>query len=416
MTILNYYLIKLLSAFLNLIKSHRISMKSNKIIIASVAVIIVGTAYFLLQSITHHPENAALLNEDSVAGKSIELNEAQLKSVNIAEVEEKNFADRREAVGSIDFNQDMTVQVYSSYQGKIITAFSSIGSEVLKGQPLFTIDSPDLAQTESTLISSAAIFSQTSHALARARELLKIKGISQKDFEQSVTDQQTAEGNFKAARNNVRLFGKMESEIDSIIEKKQIDPVLVVPSPISGRVTARNAAPGLFVQPGASPAPYAVSDVSVMWMIAGVTESDSPLLRIGQDVKVKVTAYPNRTFYGKISTIGATIDPNTHRMSVRSEIRDPKHELKPGMLATYIISTGEPEKTPAVPYGAVVREGDGTMTAWVTSDRRKFTARTVKVGLQQDGFDQIIEGLKAGELVATDGALFIDNATTINKQ
>ena len=122
----------------------------------------------------------------------------------------------------------------------------------------------------------------------------------------------------------------------------KIDPILVVPCPITGRITARNAAPGLLVQPGNPPAPYSIADISTMWMLANVTEADSPLFRVGEDVKVTVLAYPDRVFEGKITTIGATVDPNTHRLMTRSEIQDPNHELRPGMFATFVIRTGNP--------------------------------------------------------------------------
>jgi cobalt-zinc-cadmium efflux system membrane fusion protein len=149
-----------------------------------------------------------------------------------------------------------------------------------------------------------------------------------------------------------------------------------------------------------------------MWMVANVAETDFPLLRLGEKVDVTVTAYPGRVFGGKIVNIGASVDPSTRRVSVRSEISDPKHELRPGMFATFVITTGEASRSPAVPLNGVVREGDGAMTVWVTSDRHRLVKRTVKVGLQQDGFDQILEGLQSGELVATDGALFLSNAIT----
>jgi cobalt-zinc-cadmium efflux system membrane fusion protein len=97
---------------------------------------------------------------------------------------------------------------------------------------------------------------------------------------------------------------------------------------------------------------------------------------------------------------------------VRSEIRDPKHELRPGMFATFVIRTSKTTRSPAVPFSGVVREGDGTMTVWVTADGKRLVKRTVKVGLQQEGLHQIVEGLKPGELVATDGALFLNNALT----
>jgi cobalt-zinc-cadmium efflux system membrane fusion protein len=83
------------------------------------------------------------------------------------------------------------------------------------------------------------------------------------------------------------------------------------------------------------------------------------------------------------------------------------------MFANFLIRTGEPMRSVAVPYDGVVREGDGTMTVWVTADRRRFTQRPVKVGLLRDGHYQILEGLQPGELVATEGALFLSNALAI---
>jgi cobalt-zinc-cadmium efflux system membrane fusion protein len=350
---------------------------------------------------------------DSPPTDSIELSETQLKSVKVAAVEERDFPIEKEAVGSIDFNEELLTRVFTPYQGRIIGLFAKVGDEVEKGQLLFTIDSPDLLQACSTLISAAGVLQLTTRNLARLKMLYESRAISQKELEQAASDQQTAEGALRAARDAVRIFGKSDAEMDRMIAERHVDPTLVVPSPISGRITARNAAPGLLVQPGNLPAPYTVADVSTMWMLANVAETDSPAFSVGQEVKVSVMAFPNRTFEGHISTIASAVDPNTHRVLVRSDVEDPKHELRAGMFATFVIRTGQPVRSPAIPLDGVVREGDGTMTAWVTADRRRFTRRTVKVGLARDGYNQILEGVQAGDLVATEGALFLSNAITM---
>jgi len=343
------------------------------------------------------------------AQASVDLNDTQVKTIRFAPVGARTFPRQRIAVGNIDFNEDLAVQVYSPYAGRIIQAFAQLGDEIEKGKALFTIDSPDLVQAESTLIAAAGVYELTSAALTRAKGLFETQGIAEKDLQQAISDQQSAEGALKAARDAVRVFGKSEAQIDEIVAKRKIDPALVVPCPISGRVTARNAQPGLFVQPGSPPAPYAVADLSTMWMLADVTESDIPMFRLGQSVRVKVLAFPDRDFEGKVTNIGATVDPTTRTVVVRSEIRDPKHELRPGMFATYVINVQAPVKGLAVPLAGIVREGDGTMTAWVTMDGHHFTRRIVKVGLQEGGFDQILEGLQPGEQVVTDGAVFLSN-------
>jgi cobalt-zinc-cadmium efflux system membrane fusion protein len=347
------------------------------------------------------------------AANIVELLETQLKAVKVEVASEREFPIEKSAVGSIDFNEEMLTQVFTPYQGRIVELFAKVGDEVKKGQPLFTIDSPDLVQASSTLISSAAVLELTTRNLERMKMLYEARAAAQKDFEQATSDNRTAQGAYRAARDAVRIFGKTDAEMDRIVEKRQVDPILVVPTPISGRITARNASPGLLVQPGNAPAPFTVSDISTMWMLANVAESDSPSFSVGQDVRVTVMAYPGREFPGRISTIGSTVDPTTHRVLVRSEIDNPKHELRSGMFANFVIRTGDPMRSVAIPVDGVVREGDGTMTVWVTADRRRFTMRPVTVGLLRDGYYQILEGLRSGELVATEGALFLSNALAI---
>ena len=199
-------------------------------------------------------------------------------------------------MGNIDYDEDLSVQVFPDYQGTIIETLVQLGAEVQKDQPLYTIKSPDLIQAESTLIGAAATYVLTSKELARARAL---GGVAEREKEQATSDEQTAEGALKAARDAVRVFGKTDAEIDQMIASRKIDPALVVRSPISGKITSKNAQPGLLVQPGNLPAPYSVADVSIKWMLANVMESDIPLFHLGQPVEVKVMAYPDRVFRGQ---------------------------------------------------------------------------------------------------------------------
>jgi membrane fusion protein, heavy metal efflux system len=346
---------------------------------------------------------------------SVTLNDKQLNSVKVDSIGEHDFPLVKTAVGNIDFNEDMTVQVFTPYQGKIIQLYAKVGDEVQKGQTLFTIDSPDLLTAEANLISAAGVLDQTTRVVARARELYQTHAISQAELELDISNQITAEGNLRTGRDAVRIFGKSDAEIDQIVAERKADPTLVVPSPISGRVTARDGQPGLFVQPGSPPAVYSVADISTMWMLANVAESDVPAFHVGQDIQVSLLAFPDRVFHGRIWSMDAMVDPNTHRMLMRSAIDDPNHELRSGMLASFVIRVGDPVSSLAIPVDGVVREGDGTYTAWVTADRRQFTQRVVKIGMEDDGYRQILDGVKSGELVATEGAVFLSNMVLIGQ-
>src|SRR5271167_425179 len=352
---------------------------------------------------------ASATSHTSSVETTLDLSPSQLTSIKIEPVGTYLFPVEREAVGNISFADDLSVDVFPAYQGTIIKAFVELGVQVQKGQLLYTIKSPDLIQAESTLIGAAATYELTSKELARAKDLNGSNGVSERELEQATSDEQTAEGALKAARDAVLVFGKTNAEIDQMISSRRIDPALVVRSPISGQITSFNAPPGLLVQPGNPPAPYSVADVAIKWMLANIPESESASLHVGQPVAVKVMAYPDRAFKGKVSKVYEAVDPNTHRVTIRSEIPDPKNELRPGMLANFVIRVQGPLEATAMPTNGVVREPDGSMVAWVTTDRHRFVQRIIKTGLRTDSQVQILEGLQRGELVVSDGAVFLSN-------
>jgi membrane fusion protein, heavy metal efflux system len=346
----------------------RLSKRTTVLFITTVAIIV---AMGLLVSVRGHgqpadvtePQEPAANSSTSPSEPTLELLASQLSAIKIGPVGSYSFPVEEDAVGNIDFDGNLSVQVFPLYQGTILNVLVELGAQVQKEQPLYTIKSPDLIQADSNLIGAAATFELTNKELERAKSLNGSNGVSQREFEQAASDQQTAEGALKAARDAVRVFGKTDAEIDQMIASRKIDPALVVRSPIAGKVTSKNAQPGFLVQPGNDPAPYTVSDVSLKWMLADVVESDISLLHLGQPVQMNVMAYPDRRFKGKVSKIYAAVDPNTHRVTTRSEIADPKDELRPGMLANFVISVRDPVEATAMPANGVVREPDGTMTA-----------------------------------------------------
>jgi cobalt-zinc-cadmium efflux system membrane fusion protein len=246
-------------------------------------------------------------------------------------------------------------------------------------------------------------------------------------FTKNLPSPVSAKTDSDAASNVVELS---ETQLKSVKVETAIQHKFTLQQEAVGSIAyheqeARNVHPSMPWHPGDAPVADAATNRSTRLLVANIPESDSPLIHVGQHVEAKVRAYPDRVFDGKISALGGTIwdsggnpavDPNTRRITVRCEIADPKNELYPGMLANIVIQVQQTEESVALPINGVVREGDGTMTIWVTTDRQHFEKRTVKVGLQQGGYDQILDGLKPDELVATDGALFIDNALTTASQ
>ena len=382
--------------------------KTSVVAFVTAAAIMVATGVLESGCSRGHAANANSPPQPSAKSNvsTLDLSPSQLSSIKIEPVGSYQFPVEKDAVGNIDFDEDLSVQVFPAYQGTILKTFGELGARVQKDQPLYTIKSPDLIQAESNLIGAAATFELTNKELLRVQGL---GGIAEREKEQATSDQQTAEGALKAARDAVLVFGKTNAEIDQMIASRKIDPALVVRSPIAGKITYKVAQPGFLVQPGNTPAPYSVADVAIKWMLANVSETDVPLFHLGQQVQVKVMAYPDHPFKGKVSKIYETVDPNTHRVTIRSEIADPHDELRPGMLANFVIRIQNPVEAAAIPVNGVVREADGTMTAWVTTDRRRFEQRIIKIGLRNDDRVQVLEGLRSGELVVADGAVFLSN-------
>jgi cobalt-zinc-cadmium efflux system membrane fusion protein len=387
---------------------------SKRVIVVAVTAAAIIVAMGLLESgrsrgqasNANTPQESGTKSTPSLSEATLDLSPSQLNSIKIEPVGSYRFPVEKEAVGNIDFDEDLSVQVFPAYQGTIIKTFAELGARVQKDQPLYTIKSPDLIQAESNLIGAAAALDLTNKELARVQGL---GGVAEREKEQAASDQQTAEGALKAARDAVLVFGKTDAEIDQMIALRKTDPALVVRSPISGKITYKVAQPGFLVQPGNTPAPYSVADVAIKWMLANVSESELSFFHLGQPVQVKVLAYPNRVFQGKVSKIYETVDPNSHRVTIRSEIADPNDELRPGMLANFVIRVHDPVEATAIPANGVVREADGTMTAWVTTDRRRFVQRIVKIGLRIDDRVQVLDGLQRGELVVADNAVFLSN-------
>ena len=239
-------------------------------------------------------------------------------------------------------------------------------------------DDPNLIQAENNLLSTAAQYELTRKALARVKSLGRPNGIAEKDLEQATSDEQTAESAYVAARDALHYLGKTYADIDRMAAKGKIDT-------------------------------EAPERQATKWIVASLTESDSVYVRPGQALTASVMALPDRTFKGSVSEVYSAVDPNAHRLAVRAQIADPRNELRGGMLATVLIEVQPPQSSIGVPENSVVREGDGTMTVWVTSDRHHFVQRIVKTGLREDARVQILQGVRPGETVVTDGAVFLDN-------
>ena len=344
-----------------------------------------------------------------VGPDEVQLASEQLAELNVGIVESRTFESRRDAIGIIDFNQDMAVQVFSPYQGRIGSMLVRAGEDVTRGQVLYTVQIPDIASAASTLISTTGTLKVANQTLRRAQGLYETQSIALKELQQNTADQQAADAGYRAARKTLSLFGLPNKDIEDIEAQRKVDTEMQVRSPFAGRVTARAGAVGQLVQPGSGTAPLTVANLQTLWMVASVPESELASYSLGQLVSVKVPAYPDMTFTGKISYISDTADAATHRITVRAEVPNNKRLLKPQMLANFNITLSLPVSSVAVPANALAREGDGSISVWVTQEGSRFKRRKVQTGMVQNDVVQVLTGLAPGEKIARDKALFLSN-------
>ena len=388
--------------------------KKRLFVVAAGLVVVLGLGlglgfwYFQPEN-THKTDQKSVPQTIRMGPGEIQLTSAQLPELKIGPVTAQSFESRREAIGIIDFNQDKTVQVFSPYQGRISKMMVRAGDDVARGQVLYTVQIPDIATAAAALISTAGTLKVATQTLLRAQALYESQSIPLKELQQNTADQQAADAANRAARKTLTLFGLTDKDIENAEIQRNVDTEMSVRSPFAGRVTARAGAVGQLVQPGSGTPPIVVADLQTLWMVANVPEAELAGYTVGQPVAVKVAAYPDMTFAGKLNYIGDSADAASHRITVRAEVPNVKRLLKPQMLANFNITLGAPVSAVAVPANAIAREGDGSVSVWVTQDGSRFKRRTVQVGQLQGGMVQVTAGLSAGENIARDKALFLSN-------
>jgi len=245
----------------------------------------------------------------------------------------------------------------------------------------------------------------------RAYDRLHAVELMNRDVDYQIRE--TAESALDAVKNRLRLLGKTDAEIVAYEKNGTLSPETKIRAPIAGTIVQRKVGIGQYINASGDPQ-FVIGDLSTVWLIANVRESEIPKIRIGQEVEAKVAGFGNRIFKARVNYMAASLDPATRRLAVRSEVDNPDRVLRPEMFATYTIITGKGEPSPSVPLSAVVYEG-GRTHVWVARPDGAVEARDVQLGLINADNAQVVTGLAAGEQIVNRGALFIDRAASGDK-
>src|SRR5919201_644911 len=347
---------------------------------------------------------------------------AEWASLTIQPVTERAFRAENVTEGKIAVDEDRSTPVFSPYAGRVLKLFVKPGDTVKVGEPLFTVQAADMVQAQNDFISAATALNKARSAqnLAeiidkRQRLLYEGKAVPLKEAQNARAALDAAENDVRsamvaleAARNRLGILGKTDQEITDFQEKGTIEPATLISAPIAGTIVQRKVRPGQYVGSGQTDPVFIIGDLSTVWVVGFIRETDAPIVHVGQQIYFTVLAYPDRAFPATISYVAAALDPSTRRLLVRATVNNAAGLLKPEMFASVKILTGEGDTATAVPREAVIYEGP-TARVWVVRDDNKaIELRRIKVGLTNGNMVEVTEGLAKGDRVITKGSLFID--------
>ena len=198
----------------------------------------------------------------------------------------------------------------------------------------------------------------------------------------------------------LHLLGFTEEGVKEIKRSHQVNPIITLYSPISGKVIDIKVVPGEVVDQNKEI--MTILDPKVLWVDAEIFEKDLPKVKIGQKVEVSVQAYPDKSFLGKITYVGDVLKDETRTINVRTEVSNPDLILKPGMFANIKIYIDNFDSALVVPEEAIC-DYMGEKFVFVV-EGQSYQTRKVIYGAKLDGFYQVISGLKEGEEVVTEGS------------
>jgi RND family efflux transporter MFP subunit len=337
---------------------------------------------------------AAPASEEAVPLAPVQLSPQRLQEIGVttATVEIKNVNDDLNVPGTVDIDEENLAYVQTRFPGWIQDVFANATYKyVRKGQPLFTVYSPDLVSSEQEYL------------LARQNQ----KTFAPEMHEDSGMSMAAQESGWllQAAEDRIRQFGVPEQALADLKRTGKVQRNITIDSPAAGYITDRQALPNAYVQPDTRL--YTIADLSTVWVYADVFQDAVGRLRPGDPAQVTLDAYPGRIFYGRIDQILPQVDPTTRTVRVRLVFRNPGIALKPGMYikADIHVPLG---RQMVIPASAVLESGQQAI-AFVDHGQGYLEPRAVQVGPQIEGSIVVLSGLKAGERVVSSANFLIDS-------
>ncbi len=301
--------------------------------------------------------------------------------------------------GSINPDVSRQVPVPSLATGRVIEIDARLGDEVKKGQLLFKVRSTDIAGAYSDYRKAVMNERLTKVQLDRANILFDHGATPKSALEVAQNAEDSAQVDLETTREHLHILGADPDHPSGIVE---------VPAPESGVITDQQITNQSGVQALTAPNPFTISDMSRIWVVCDVYENDLASIHIGDSAEIHLNAFPDQMFRGRVSNIGAILDPNLRTAKVRIEVANPRNIMRIGMFATATFKGQRQEIHTQVPAAAILHLHDRDWVFEPTPDK-KFKRVEVRGGsMLPNGMQEILSGLQPGQQVVSN-AVVLEN-------
>ncbi len=315
----------------------------------------------------------------------------QLIGLTLSKVETRNLSRTVRTTATVEHDETRYARIAPRFGGWVSQLHVNFtGAPIEKGQPLFTVYSPELFASENEY-------------------LVAWRAVQQLAADAPASQRDSANALLESTRLRLTLFQVGEEEIRALEQRGKASAELPIRAPLSGHVLVRNATEGQSFMAGQTL--YEIADLSHLWLRAAVFEFDFPWVAVGQSAVIRFPYLNPESFAAQVTFVYPHIDPQTRRGEVRLELENPEHRIRPGMWADVELEIEAGEKL-AVPASAVIDTGT-RYVAFVEGPDQHLEPREVTLGAKTDDYYEVLSGVKEGERVVTRALFLVDSESQL---
>lgn len=286
-----------------------------------------------------------------------------------------------------------------AFPARVSEVHVRLGDWVQKGQSVVTLQSEEVGNAKSEFYKAKADFELATKNFERQKRLHDRGVGAEKDYLSAEAELTVAQASLEATEKKLHILGFTEEQVRETAETHQINPTIVLDAPISGKIVEANAVLGAMVDQGSEI--LTIMNSNLLRVDAEIYEKDIAKIRVGQQVEVRVQAYPDETFMGRIQYVSDIFKEDTRTTTVYTEVANTDYKLKPGMFADITVHLNHVSQVLSLPKTAVLDDKDLELVFVKRGD--EYIPLIVETGIHENDYVQILSGIQEGDVIVTNG-------------